>query len=290
MSESVIIFGCGYVGLELARHCMDLGWSVSAFTRNEKTAKEAEKIGVNSFLGQLHTNEWWQNIPNQFDHVVNLVGASNPSVEGYRESYITGMNSIVGWMENAQVKAKNLVFSSSSSVYPQTDGSLVDEESDTKGASARGEILLDAENICLHSSKDQIWRSSVVRFSGLYGPGRHLLVDKICRGESMSGRPDRVLNLIHRYDAASAVLSILQSGNFFNGGILNVCDGQHATRGEIVRWVAERAGVAVPEFKGIYEDRGPHRRVNSFKIRDQLGWSPNFPDFQTGYEDFLASE
>ena len=52
------------------------------------------------------------------------------------------------------MQCKNIVFTSSSSVYPQTDGSIVDEGSDHDEVSSRGQILLDAEQVCLSVSPD----------------------------------------------------------------------------------------------------------------------------------------
>lgn len=289
MSKSLLIFGCGYVGLELARNAIELGWSVTAFTRNVQTAKIAEQLGASSIIGTLQDSDWWVQVSTDFDHVVNSVGAYSPTIEGYEKSYLLGMQSIVGWMEQGKMKAKNLVFTSSSSVYPQTDGSIVDEESENLGVSARGQILLQAEKVCLGVSRNTTDRSSVVRLSGLYGPGRHLLVDKIRRHEPMFGNPERILNLTHRDDAVSAILSVLQAEDHFKGGILNACDGQHATRGMIVNWVSNYLGISAPKFEGINEDNGPHRRVDNSKIKNLLGWTPKYSSFQSGYEDFLAS-
>ena len=290
LSKSVILFGCGYVGIEIARRCLALDWQVTAFTRNPEKAAEAEKLGARTVVGDLQSEDWWEKLSGQYDHTVNCVGAAAPSIEGYRASYLEGMNSINGWLKQTNQSLQNLIFTSSSSVYPQTDGQLVDEGSSTTGVSARGQILLDAEQVCLQVPQTYTSRRSVVRFSGLYGPGRHLLVDKIRRGEPMTGSPDRVLNLLHRDDAASAVLAILQSNSSADDGIFNACDGQHATRGEIADWVASRVGVPKAKFFGADEDTGPNRRVDSSKIGREFGWVPAFADFQSGYEDFLASE
>ena len=103
----------------------------------------------------------------------------------------------------------------------------------------------------------------------------------------MSGSPNRYLNLLHREDAVSAILSVLKAPR--GAEIYNACDGQHATRGQIAQWVAERLGVREPKFLDPTNDQGPNRRVNNFKLKNELGWMPKYPDFQSGYEDFLAS-
>jgi len=290
LNDSLVIFGCGYIGLALAKECVDLGWSVTALTRNPNSARKAEELGVRPVVGNLQDSQWWSQIPTEVDHVVNCVGASSPTVEGYQQSYLQGMQSIIQWIKQRGDPVRSLVFTSSSSVYPQTDGSLVDEESDTSQASARGQILLSAERLCLEASGPVAACKAVIRFSGLYGPGRHLLVDKIERGEPMTGSPDRILNLLHRDDAVSSILTLLQRASVVTDGIFNASDGQHATRGEIARWVAQRLKVPEPVFTGVGDTRGGHRRVDPSKISQVLGWKPKFPNFQSGYEDFLASK
>jgi len=288
LKQSVIIFGCGYVGSELARVCLTKGWQVSAFTRNLQTADNLVQMGAEVHTGNLDSDSWWKEIPCCFDYVVNTVGAASPTVEGYEQSYLHGMQSILGWIEKGGKPLQSLIFTSSSSVYPQTDGSLVKENSSTNGVSARGQILLAAERECLSGVPQFSFPRKVIRFSGLYGPGRHLLVDKIRRGEPMGGSPGRYLNLLHRDDAVSSILSVLSSAD--GSEVFNACDEQHATRGQIAKWVARRLGVQEPKFTGIGSDRGANRRVDSSKLRKTFNWAPKFPDFQSGYEDFLARE
>ena len=210
MNKSLVIFGCGYIGLALAKECVDLGWSVTALTRNPESARNAEEVGAHSILGNLQDDHWWSKIPKGVDHVVNCVGASSPTVEGYQESYLQGMQSIIHWIKQRADPVRSLIFTSSSSVYPQTDGSLVDEESDTSGASARGQILLSAEKLCLPRTLAQLQPVRGSSIFGLYGRTEHLLVDKIGKRRPMSGSPDRILNLLHRDDAVSSILAFLQ--------------------------------------------------------------------------------
>ena len=106
----------------------------------------------------------------------------------------------------------------------------------------------------------------------------------------MTGSPDRILNLLHRDDAVSSILTLLQRASVVTDGIFNASDGQHATRGEIARWVAQRLKVPEPVFTGVGDTRGGHRRVDPSKISQVLGWKPKCPNFQSGYEDFLASK
>ena len=120
------------------------------------------------------------------------------------------MQSILQWFDGGSEEVDALLFTSSTSVYPQIDGSLVTEEAENKGVSPRGEILLDAERLCLHGNRERISKSFVLRFAGLYGPGRHLLLNKVREGQRINGVSHRILNLLHQDDAVSSILSCLQ--------------------------------------------------------------------------------
>ena len=70
-------------------------------------------------------------------------------------------------------------------------------------------------------------------------------IDKVKKEEEFSENADRVINLIHRDDAVSAILSRLAPSTNI-GRIYNVSDGNHATRGQIANWLAENLNVKNP--------------------------------------------
>ena len=46
LPESVIIFGCGYLGTALAKHLLNQGVKVGALTRNAEKAADLRKMGA----------------------------------------------------------------------------------------------------------------------------------------------------------------------------------------------------------------------------------------------------
>ena len=92
-----------------------------------------------------------------------------------------------------------LLLVSSSSVYAQTDGGVVTEESPTQPDRETGKLLLQAEQQVLVAG------GIVARLAGIYGPGRSVILKRFLNGEAViedDGR--RFLNQIHRDDAAAA--------------------------------------------------------------------------------------
>ena len=90
----------------------------------------------------------------------------------------------------------------------------------------RGGLLLAAEQLGFPGGGG-IGRSFILRLAGLYGPDRHLFLENVRNGETQSGDGDRILNLIHRDDAVSALFAVLQAGDQNIGRIYNVSDGNH---------------------------------------------------------------
>jgi len=287
VNKSITILGCGYLGTALAEQCVSKGWNVSALTRNADTAKNLHSLGVSQVVeAQLQDDGWHEELDSNQEFVVNCVGASSPDNQGYISSYIEGQDSVMKWLEQGNVGT--FVFTSSLSVYPQTEKRFVDETASCLGVSEKGGLLLAAEQKCF-PPVSSVKRSFILRLGGLYGPGRHLLIDKVKNGQEFQGNADRILNLIHRDDAVGAILNCLEADESNLGRIYNVSDGNHATRGQIISWLAEKFQVTEPSFKEDDEGSTPNRKVSNNRILDELSWTPQFTNFQVGYDSILSS-
>jgi nucleoside-diphosphate-sugar epimerase len=285
MSKKLAIFGCGYLGSELARQALGLGWDVSAVTRNADTASSLSDSGVQKVVvAELGADSWKGEIDSTQDFVVNCVGAASPDLDGYLKSYVDGQDSVVKWARDGKVGT--FVFTSSTSVYPQKERRLVDETASSDGVSEKGGLLLAAEQLGFPGGGG-IGRSFILRLSGLYGPDRHLFLENVRNGETQSGDGDRILNLIHRDDAVTAVFAVLQAGEQNIGRIYNVSDGNPSSRAEIAVWLADKLGVDAPSFAGSDGSDTSNRKISNIRIRDELNWSPAFPSFREGYNSIL---
>ena len=286
MSASLSILGCGYLGSALASRALAEGWTVSALTRNSVTASKLRDLGVTQVVeANIEDDSWHQSLSPEQDFVVNCVGSSSPEVEGYVTSYVEGQNSAMNWLKEGRVGS--YVFTSSCSVYPQTGRKLVDENSSCAGVSERGGLLLAAEQISF-PPPPSIQRSFILRLGGIYGPGRHLMLEKVRNGQSFDGNADRILNLIHRDDGVGAILACLLSGDSNLGRIYNVTDGNHSPRGQIVEWLAGKLSLESPAFANDDEENTPNRKVSTNRIMEELEWSPTYSSFIEGYADLLT--
>jgi nucleoside-diphosphate-sugar epimerase len=293
--KRLVIFGAGYVGGELARQALARGLRVTALTRDAEQAALLAALGAGTVVADLAGEAWHGRIDGGAEFAVNCVSAGGGGLEGYRHSYVEGMASILAWAR-ARGAAGTLVYTSSTAVYPQDGGVAVDETAPTGGTGGRARLLLDAEAQLRALEKTQApavrpcGRWFILRLAGIYGPGRHHLLEQVRAGE-MAGRGDYHLNLIHRDDIVAAVWAALGAPPAVANEIFNVSDDGAASKAEIARWLAARLGVPAPRLTGEpaagRREMTPDRVIANAKLKAALGWQPRYPSFREGYGEIL---
>jgi nucleoside-diphosphate-sugar epimerase len=127
---------------------------------------------------------------------------------------------------------KRVIFTGSTSVYDQQNGEVVDENSPTEPLRETARVLLEAEAVALRAG------GIVARLGGIYGPGRSMFLRKFAEGSAvLEAGGERFINLIHREDAARALLRLADPA--IPSGIYNVCDNHPPTQREIYGWISE---------------------------------------------------
>jgi len=292
LPESVMIFGCGYVGTALAEVLATIGLRVGALTRNAERAAALRKSGLAEVVqADLDGTDWQRKLSGRYDAVVNCVSSAGGGIDGYRKSYVEGQKRIIEWAETQ--KLRSYIYTSSTSVYPQDGGVEVDEGADTSEAGSAGQVLLESERL-IESNADRFDSWAVLRLAGIYGPGRHFLLNQLKDGDGViPGRGDYHMNMIHRDDIVTAMLATLRSGS--PSGIYNICDDQPTTKEAVLLYLAQQLDLPLPRFDP--EDvsprlkrrggRMPDRLILNQKAKAELGWQPRYPTYREGYATLL---
>lgn len=291
--KRLVIFGCGYVGSALARAAVASGASVEALTRNPEKAAALRAAGLAKVVvADLSTDAWHGQIAGGADFVVNCVSSGGP--DAYRQSYVGGMQSVLAWAAKSPAPVGTLVYTSSTSVYPQGGGAVVDETALAEGATPNGAIIRESEALLQHAPVSAVRRHFILRLAGIYGPDRHHLLDQLRAGaEQLGGSGSHRLNLAHRDDIVAAILACLGAPVAIGSDLFNVADSAPALRAEVVAWLAARLGRPVPGFDGSATTRRggapmPDRIISNARIQQVLGWRPQHPDYRAGYENILS--
>ncbi len=283
-SLKIAVLGCGYVGAEFARQARAAGHEVLGVVRSEASRDKLRAEGISAEACDLFAGDW-SALPARFDAVVYAASTGGGGPEAYALAYDVGVRRALAWAH--VVGATRFVFTSSTGVYRQDDGGVVDETSPVGGAPT-ADAILGGEQAVLASG---FAKARVLRFGGLYGPGRHHLVDQLRRGDNViGGRVDHFINYLHRDDAAASILAALVGGPV-GARVYNVGDGKPVTKEALARWIARRLGVAEPIFDpsapaGPRVAKGgrtqPNRIVATALIRAELPWEPRFRDVFAG--------
>ena len=295
LPESVIIFGCGYIGTALAKVLLENGVRVGALTRNQSQAELLRTLGAKEVLQfDLQDTNWPNHLQLPYQSAVNCVSSAGGGLLGYRQSYVDGQKVIIDWATTQ--KLDKFVYTSSTSVYPQDGGAVVTEQMSTQDCSESALLLLESERI-IQEKRSHFHKHYIFRLAGIYGPQRHYLLDQLKAGMSIiAGKGDYHLNLIHCKDAVNALLIALHTDINVESGIFNLSDGNPPYKHELVSYLASKIGVRQPVFDPstgstrIRHRKGsmPDRIIANNKLIKSFGWKPIFQDFRSGYEAILS--
>ena len=178
---------------------------------------------------------------------------------------------------NQHLASTRRLFVSSTSVYGQIDGEIVTEETPTTATTMTGKILAMAETGALTSG------ATVVRSSGIYGPGRGVLFEKLQKGEAViEGDGLRWINQIHRDDLVAALAHLIDAGE--SDTVYNATDDTPVTYQDYYAWCAEFLHKPMPPHGPTNPNRKrglTNKRVSNAKLRG-TGWQPRYPSFREG--------
>jgi nucleoside-diphosphate-sugar epimerase len=218
------------------------------------------------------------------DYLVYCAAATDHDEAGYRAAYVQGLQHVLEWLNDYGQVPNRLLFVSSSSVYGQQDGEWVDETSPTIATGYSGRLMLEAEQVALDSGIP----ASIVRLTGIYGPGREWLLTQVRRGYRVAVDPPLYGNRIHADDAAGLMACLLEAdrrGVALDDVYIGVDDAP-APLAEVVGWLREYLGVTE------WDDDASVRRTGSKRCSNArakaLGWTPKYPSYREGYAVIIA--
>ena len=270
----VLIAGCGYVGEAAATAFHEAGWGVEGWTAS---AESAAKLSNRPYpVRAVDVTNPEPSGP--FDVVIHCVSSHGGDENEYRRLYFQGAKSLLRTFTEA-----TLLFTSSTSVYGQTDGSTVDEDSAAEPLHQKGKILRETEDLVLAAG------GIILRLGGIHGPGRSALAAKSLRGETTAGAPGRFINQVHRDDIVAALLLLAHRRDEQSGQVFNVVGDAPITAREAEQWLAAHlknplptsTAAATPSKRGL-----SNKRVSNRKLRG-LGWEPRYPTFEVAMRESI---
>ena len=271
----VLIAGCGYVGTALGLQLLERGHDVWALRRDPSALPSA----FNKLAADLASPADMAVLPSGLDHVVYAASAGEASDAAYERAYVVGLSNLLAAIEGSGVR--RVFFTSSTAVYAQTEGTWVDENSETAPSHFSGRRTLQAESLLRASGTP----CTILRCAGIYGPGRTRLIDSVRQGTASLS--ERYTNRIHRDDIGGAILHLMAADSAPSTLILS--DDEPAPQRDVTAFIAARLGVSLPSDRPTEAPgRGGDKRCNNARLH-ATGYSLLYPTYREGYAAMLQA-
>jgi len=278
----VLIAGCGWLGMAVAERLIARGDRVIGVRSDVDRAETLRAYGIEPLTLDLADPASADRLPAGIEAILALQAAKGGDAVAYRRAYLGVNETLLAYAHRNSVKS--FIYSGSTGLFGQCDGSEVHEGTAPQPVGPTGEILAEAEQRLLAAAGSGL-PVRVVRLSGLYGPGRLWMLDRIRQGLMPLGAGDASwMNACHRDDAANTLIAALDHGR--DGAIYHATDEQPMRRGELIRFVSGRLGLT-PPWDGNPAPRGPNRRIRGEATRQELGLRCRWPSMREGLEPFL---
>jgi nucleoside-diphosphate-sugar epimerase len=276
----VLIAGCGYVGSELARILVQRDDAEVFAIRRQVSSLAASVVPIASDLAI--DSRLARRLPENLDTVVYTVAADEHTPEAYERAYERALERLLEALDEKRSPPARFLFVSSTAVYGQNGGETVDETSPTEPTEFSGQTLLRAETLARTFGAGSL----VVRFGGIYGPGRTRFVDSVRNAKLKLAGGAEYTNRIHVSDCALALRHIARLES--PAPVYNAVDDEPADRALVAAWMANALGVPPPlEPPSDAQARG--KRCSNQRLRAS-GYTFRYPTFREGYADVIASQ
>tara|TARA_R100000935_G_scaffold35125_1_gene55894 strand:- start:1066 stop:1869 length:804 start_codon:yes stop_codon:yes gene_type:complete len=238
---NISILGCGWLGLPLAKSLIYKGHVLKGSTTNRDKLQQLTSEGISPYVIQLFEEGIQGDISAFLSDAEVLIVDIPPGVRKDPEvNFVAKIGRLASQIERSAIK--KVIFISATSVYEETEATPVYTEEDlANGTAENAKQLIGAEEVLL-ASED--FKTSVIRFGGLIGPGRHPV-------NYLSGKIDLKdaegpVNLIHLEDCIGIIETVLLKEAW--GEIFHGVHPDHPTRKDYYSKIAEEKGLAAMSF------------------------------------------
>ncbi|MDR7334040.1 SDR family oxidoreductase [Roseateles asaccharophilus] len=285
MTPSLLIIGCGDVGLRVLKLLADR-WRVYALTSSPTRAPALRAAGAVPLVGNLDDAATLSRLAGLADLVLHL---APPAREGDTDART---RKLLGALARRPPAA--LVYVSTTGVYGDCGGALIDETRALRPATDRAARRVHAEAQLRAFGRRHGTRVGLLRVPGIYArdrEGGHPR-ERLAKGTPVLVREDDVFtNHIHADDLARACLLALLRG--LPQRAVNVCDDSHLLMGDYFDLAADLAGLPRPEriTRAQAAERmsamqlsfwSESRRISNDRLKRELRLQLRYPTPQDG--------
>ena len=273
---TILIVGCGDLGSTVALQLAQEGHRVVGVRRSATALSNIEIIQAD--VTQPETLKKLENV--QPNIIIYCVAASGQTDAHYKAAYVDGLRNVLATQAN-NAALQHVFFVSSTRVYGQQTDAVLDENTPAMAADFGGERLLEGERLL----NDLTCGHTVLRLSGIYGPGRLRMIN-LAKTPELWPAQNSWTNRIHRDDAAKFLVLLVQK-------VLHqtpiapcyiVTDSASVSQYEVLHWLATQLRIPFnPSVPAI-----EHGKRLSNQAMLMTGFAMQYPDYRAGYAALLT--
>lgn len=286
--KKVLIVGCGKIGGRVAKR-LSSDFQVFGLRRRPQMSQDdihylAADVREASSLEEVFS----QVLTDGVDYLIYCLTPSQRTEQGYRDTYVTGLENTLTMLPNTK-RLKRLIFVSSSSVYHQNDDSWIDEQSPCEPKQFSGKLIFEAEGLLRHSGIP----STIIRFSGIYGGSRRQLINQVKQsaesGAAILSKALRRSNRIHEDDCVGFIEHLIRLNA--QGSALEplylASDNEPVDLNEVIIWLAEHLGLTINTQPSEQAKRRSGNKQCSNRRMLDSAYQLHYPTFREGYQAML---
>ena len=221
-----------------------------------------ESANIHPFVIHFSEEGIEGNIQNCLANCQTLIVNIPPGLRKNPEhDYVQKMTHLVNAVEQSSIV--HVLFIGSTSVYDDDETTPVITE---RSSTSNSEIALQLLEVEALFQKHKKFKTSVLRFSGLFAEDRHPA--KFLSGKTALKNPNAPVNLIHRDDCIAIILQIIKQGIWDE--IFNAATTGHPTKKNYYTSVCKMLQIPIPEFKTNAISKG--KVIDSTKLVQLLNY------------------
>ncbi len=250
--KSISILGCGWLGVPLAMHFLEKGFSVKGSVTSTEKFGMLRDAGILPFRIVLSDTEVILDDPDFFKCDILVISIPPRRINRIEQVFPSQIRRLIPFILKAGIQ--KVIFISSTSVYPDQN-QLAREEDLLVPEKDSGRALIGAENLLNGQTG---FETTILRFGGLIGADRNPARFLQKSAQPITNAP---VNLIHQDDCIGIISAIIEQELW--GETLNACCPEHPMKKDFYEKAAIQSGLAVPV---ISEELAGFKTIDNSKL------------------------
>ena len=249
MKTQISIIGCGWLGLPLAKTCIEEGITINGSTTSKDKLEDLKGFKIKPFLITLNSSgisgNYSEFLTGSETVIINIPPGlrRNPT-----KNHVAEIKHLMLAIEKHAIK--NVLYISSTSVFEdQTDFPIITSKTLPNGTSSIAKQLIEIEQMLQVNSN---FNTTILRFGGLIDENRHPA--NFLAGRDNVSNPNAPINLIHKTDCISIIVTILKK-QLWNVSI-NAAYPKHTSKKDYYSNCCKQKNLPLPSFNNSQESKG----------------------------------